>query len=166
MAPERTSTVNISLPESLREFVQARAAQRCSSVSEYIRELVREDERRARQDTVLDALTDGTAVVPGIWASEVANVLVMKERSNRLTPCRDRLASHLPLQTSDCGRLTEGPFTFSVVSNVARERALTVYDAHYLELATRLELPLASLDQELLRAASEASVELVGNPTS
>ncbi|MFY9342675.1 MAG: type II toxin-antitoxin system ParD family antitoxin [Planctomycetota bacterium] len=39
--------MNISLPETLREFVEARATARYSSVSEYIRELVREDERRA-----------------------------------------------------------------------------------------------------------------------
>ncbi|MEW6745603.1 MAG: type II toxin-antitoxin system ParD family antitoxin [Planctomycetota bacterium] len=42
------STMNISLPESLRQFVLARVAERYGSASEYIRELVREDERRAR----------------------------------------------------------------------------------------------------------------------
>ena len=61
MDPERTSTMNISLPERLREFVQARAAQRYSSVSEYIRELVREDERRARQEKAEEALASGLA---------------------------------------------------------------------------------------------------------
>ena len=41
------ATMNISLPEALRRFVEARATERYSSVSEYIRELVREDQRRA-----------------------------------------------------------------------------------------------------------------------
>ena len=44
---DRMATMNISLPEALRRFVEARARERYSSVSEYIRELVREDERRA-----------------------------------------------------------------------------------------------------------------------
>lgn len=61
MDAERTSTMNISLPESLRDFVQARVAQRYSSVSEYIRELVRADERRARQEKAEEALASGLA---------------------------------------------------------------------------------------------------------
>src|SRR5262245_34666162 len=56
---EPMSTMNISLPESLREFVQSRAAQRYGSVSEYIRELVREDERRARLEHNEEALVKG-----------------------------------------------------------------------------------------------------------
>ncbi len=43
----RMATMNISLPEALRRFVESRATQRYGSVSEYIRDLVREDERRA-----------------------------------------------------------------------------------------------------------------------
>jgi antitoxin ParD1/3/4 len=44
---DRMTTMNISLPEALRRFVETRATERYGSVSEYIRELVREDERRA-----------------------------------------------------------------------------------------------------------------------
>ena len=39
--------MNIALPEALRRFVESRAAQCDSSVSEYILELVRQDQRRA-----------------------------------------------------------------------------------------------------------------------
>ena len=38
---------------------------------------------------------------------------------------------------------------------------LTVYDAVYLELALRTGSPLATLDAQLRRAASEAGVEIL-----
>jgi len=39
---------------------------------------------------------------------------------------------------------------------------LTLYDASYLELAIRRNLPLASLDQELRAAAKASGVKLMG----
>jgi putative addiction module CopG family antidote len=58
---ERMATMNISLPEPLRRFVEARATERYSSASEYIRELVREDERRALAERTEAALVEGLA---------------------------------------------------------------------------------------------------------
>ena len=43
---DRMTTMNIAMPEALRRFVESRAAQRNSSVSEYLLELVRQDEAR------------------------------------------------------------------------------------------------------------------------
>lgn len=121
-----------------------------------------ETEAEALAETVLVALSDGTAAAPGIWASEVANVLVTKERARRLTDEETNalftFLARLPIVVD----WTDGPYTFSVVARVAREHRLTVYDAHYLELARRLGVPLASLDRNLLRAAREASVEVLG----
>ncbi len=49
-------TMNVSLPDPLKEFVDDQVASgRYSSVSEYVRELIREDEKRKAQ-TKLDAL--------------------------------------------------------------------------------------------------------------
>jgi predicted nucleic acid-binding protein len=42
---------------------------------------------------------------------------------------------------------------------------LTVYDAAYLELAARRNLPLAALDGALVGAARAEGVSLVGDPT-
>jgi predicted nucleic acid-binding protein len=39
---------------------------------------------------------------------------------------------------------------------------VTVYDAAYLELARRVEAPLATLDRRLAAAAGAAGVALVG----
>ena len=41
---------------------------------------------------------------------------------------------------------------------LAREHRLTSYDAAFLELANRLQLPLATNDKDLMRAASDATL--------
>jgi predicted nucleic acid-binding protein len=45
---------------------------------------------------------------------------------------------------------------------LARTHHLSAYDAAYLELAIREGLPLATLDDDLRRAAARAGVVLVG----
>jgi antitoxin ParD1/3/4 len=53
-------SMNISLPEPLKEFVDAQiAAGRYSSVSEYIRELIREDEKRKAEERLEALLFEG-----------------------------------------------------------------------------------------------------------
>ncbi len=44
---------------------------------------------------------------------------------------------------------------------LAERFELTTYDTAYLELAMRLAVPLATLDQDLARAAREAGVALI-----
>jgi predicted nucleic acid-binding protein len=46
---------------------------------------------------------------------------------------------------------------------LARTYKISAYDAAYLELAIREGLPLATLDDDLRRAACAAGVELVGS---
>lgn len=46
--------------------------------------------------------------------------------------------------------------------DLAREHRLSVYDAAYLELAIRRQLPLASLDRQLRAAAVASGVALFG----
>jgi predicted nucleic acid-binding protein len=45
---------------------------------------------------------------------------------------------------------------------LARRYKLSSYDASYLELALRLGMPLATLDQDLLKAAKKAGVKKFG----
>jgi predicted nucleic acid-binding protein len=44
---------------------------------------------------------------------------------------------------------------------LARQRSLTFYDASYLELAKRLDLPIATLDEAILKAARAEGVEMI-----
>jgi antitoxin ParD1/3/4 len=55
-------TMNISLPDPLKEFVDAQITSgRYSSVSEYVRELIREDEKRRATDRLEALLLEGLA---------------------------------------------------------------------------------------------------------
>jgi len=50
------------------------------------------------------------------------------------------------------------PACVSKITGLADKHGLTIYDASYLELSTRLFCPLATLDQRLLQAAENEGV--------
>ena len=50
---------------------------------------------------------------------------------------------------------------FTTILSIAETQKLTAYDAAYLELAMRLQIPLATLDKNLCRAALAAGVKLL-----
>lgn len=53
-------SMNISLPDPLKQFVDGQIAEgRYSSVSEYVRELIRADEKRKAQDQLATLLLEG-----------------------------------------------------------------------------------------------------------
>ena len=52
------------------------------------------------------------------------------------------------------------------ILDLAASQNLTVYDAAYLELSLRSGLPLATLDQALLRAAFTVGVQTLGGAIS
>lgn len=53
-------TMNISLPDQLKQFVDEQMEKgRYSSVSEYVRELIREDEKRKAQENLEALLMEG-----------------------------------------------------------------------------------------------------------
>lgn len=55
-------TVNISLPESMKDFLERQtSAGQYSSVSEYVRALIREDEKRRERERVEALLLEGLA---------------------------------------------------------------------------------------------------------
>ncbi|MBA2849041.1 type II toxin-antitoxin system VapC family toxin [Thermosulfuriphilus ammonigenes] len=119
-----------------------------------------EDEGDLYSEKVLDALGEGRAWVPSIWPLEVANALLMAERRRRLTRAEVEnflsLLQELPIQV-------EGDTILRVWGEIlllAREEGLSVYDAAYLNLAMRLGLPLATLDQALQKAARNCGVEV------
>ena len=117
-----------------------------------------EDEARDATDRVLEHLREGGAVVPAIWPCETVNALAMAARRGRMTEVRRndifRLIRQLPIQIDTVGN---GLVWTETLTLTDRHR-LTVYDATYLELAKRRGLPLATLDDELPRAAATENV--------
>lgn len=107
---------------------------------------------------VLDRVVEGGATVPLLWPLEVGNVLLVAERRNRIAPGARlhalRALSDLPI-TCD----PEMPrYAWTEAMDLAVEHGLTLYDATYLELALRRNLPLATFDQALRAAAAAAGV--------
>jgi len=118
-----------------------------------------EDECDAYADSVLAALTGAEACVPSIWPVEVANVLLVAERRDRIAAADSarfvKLLADLPIVVDEGGhRRTQGP-----VLDLGRRTGLSAYDACYLDLAMRLGVPLATRDDRLREAASANGVE-------
>ena len=92
---------------------------------------------------------------------EVANVLLAATRRGRISEedwprIRDALeALPIDIEPESCARVLH------TVLPIATKHALSVYDAVYLELALRLGLPLATLDQRLIAAGKAAGVKVL-----
>ncbi len=109
-----------------------------------------------------DLIADDCAWVPSLWPIEVANSLTVNLRRGRITPLR-RSESLVDLQLLPILYDPEtGDHVWGRTLELADRHQLTVYDATYLELALRLQLPLATLDDDLRKAAQEEGVPLLG----
>jgi predicted nucleic acid-binding protein len=112
-----------------------------------------EDEASSWTDGLLERLRQGDRiVVPAHWPTEILNGLLVASRRKRIKPGQPALfwdeLARLPIQT-------EPPLTAlqaKAVLALSEKHGLTVYDAAYLELAIRCQLPLATLDTDLRNA--------------
>jgi predicted nucleic acid-binding protein len=101
-------------------------------------------------------------VVPPLWQLEIANGFVTTERRGVFTVSDTSEAlRNLDVVIAQAIETTRDSFSIRSVLHTAREFRLTAYDAVYLETALREKLPLATLDRQLLTAASKAGVELL-----
>ena len=99
------------------------------------------------------------AVVPGIWWYELRNAFVVNERRGRLDAADTGaiLADLAELRITIDSYHDDG-----ALLALGRQHGLSIYDAAYLEVALRRELPLATLDQRLRQAAAARGVTLLG----
>ena len=109
---------------------------------------------------VLDAIKHDNALVPATWGLEVANVIARAEAKALVTEAR----SGAFLEMLDGVDIEMDAATFahalSDTLQLARRYHLSAYDASYLELALRLGVPLATLDEDLQKAVKKAGVKL------
>jgi len=111
-----------------------------------------EDERNDRADNVMRQVARTGAVVPSLWRLEIANALQAAVRRKRISATY-RDTSIVDLRSFPIVVDSETDHhAWGTTLSLAERCQLTLYDAAYLELAQRLRLPLASLDQAL-RAA-------------
>ena len=111
---------------------------------------------------VLDRVTASGAWVPSLWRIEVANVLEMSVRRNRMgSDLRNEALANLSLLPISLDPETDRQ-AWGATLRLAERHRLTMYDAVYLELAVRRTIPLATLDVELRAAGSAEGVKLLG----
>ncbi|OIQ87538.1 tRNA(fMet)-specific endonuclease VapC [mine drainage metagenome] len=108
---------------------------------------------------VLDAMKQDSAFVPVTWGLEVANVIARAEAKGLVTEARS--GTFLEMLDSVDIDVDSSTFTqaLSDTLQLARRYKLSSYDASYLELALRLGMPLATLDEDLQKAAKKAGVK-------
>ncbi|MHB8622959.1 MAG: type II toxin-antitoxin system VapC family toxin [Sulfuricaulis sp.] len=116
----------------------------------------------AYAEVVLEAMKQASVLVPVTWGLEVANVIARAEAKNLVTEARSRTFLGM-LNGVDIICDAE---TFSQALpdtlHLARRYRLSSYDASYLELALRMSLPLATLDEELQNAAERCGIKRFG----
>jgi predicted nucleic acid-binding protein len=108
---------------------------------------------------VLDAFRDLSAMVPVTWGLEVANVIARAEAKALVNEARSETFLEM-LEELDID-VDAATFhrAFSATLQLARRYKLSAYDASYLELALRKGVPLATLDEDLQKAAKKAGVK-------
>jgi predicted nucleic acid-binding protein len=102
-----------------------------------------------------------SAVAPAFWPHEVLNALLVGEARKRISKSLTntfltdlaKLPVELKLRTAD--------EVFDRGQDLSHRYGLTAYDAAYLQLAETIGLPLATLDQDLIRACKASGVALV-----
>ena len=108
---------------------------------------------------VLDAMKKANAHVPVTWGLEMANVIARAEAKGWVTEAR----SGAFLEMLEGVDIEVDTATFqhamSDTLQLARRYKLSAYDASYLELALRQGIPLATLDEDLQKAAKKSGVK-------
>lgn len=120
------------------------------------------DESTPKTAQIQDRLATEAAVVPGHWFLEIANVLAMAEKRKRISLADSglfvQLLSVMDIQVDE----EASRRAFEHVLPLCRSHGLTSYDAVYLDLALRRQLPIASLDDALRQAAKKLGLKVLG----
>lgn len=109
----------------------------------------------AYSNGILERLTlpNERAHVPCHWSLEIANVATRGERMGYIEWSMVEYFLHLIEDIDFQIDVEASTRALTELTDLARHYRLTPYDAAYLELAQRLECPLATLDKDLRRAA-------------
>ena len=121
-----------------------------------------EDEHTPNALALFRRVAEEGAVVPSLWSLEVANALRAAVRRRRCEePFVDRSLLRLDRLPIAIDTETDA-HAWGMTRALSREEDLTLYDAAYLELALRLDRPLASNDTDLIDAARRRGIEVLG----
>ena len=118
------------------------------------------DEHSPHAEEILERFLKGSLVlwVPSLWFYEITNLLVTACNRFRIHPSAVEesfdLMDALPLKTD-----TPDIVAARRSLRLAQHSDLSAYDAAYLELANRLQIPLLTFDKKLVRACQSHHLE-------
>jgi len=108
---------------------------------------------------VLEAMKEAVALVPVTWGLEVSNVIARAEAKELVTEARSEAFLEMLGGVDIAVDVATFSHALSDTLHLARRYRLSAYDASYLELALREGLPLATLDEDLQKAAKRTGVK-------
>jgi predicted nucleic acid-binding protein len=117
------------------------------------------DEASDYADSVLLAVESQTVIVPAIWAAEITNALLVGERRKRIR--RPEVQRFVEL-LKGLNIVEDAQSVADAVRNIfplAQNYSLSAYDGAYLDVAVRRDIPLATLDGDLKKAALAAGIK-------
>jgi predicted nucleic acid-binding protein len=121
-----------------------------------------QDERTDAIVAILRRVAVAGAIVPALWRLEVLSGLQVAVRRGRIDSAYRNASLSDLLSLAIAIDPDTNRQAWSATLHLSDRFGLTPYDASYLELARRRELPLATLDAALARAAHADNVPLVG----
>ena len=98
------------------------------------------------------------AIVPQLFRYEISNLILNNTRKNEIDA---RAMAFKFIESISVTMDFKTPLYLDLV-DLASEAQLSVYDAIYLELAIRYEVPLATYDKKLAKAAKKFGIEVSG----
>ncbi len=116
------------------------------------------DENSATAETAIINLRGSNVIAPDLIWHEVRNVPMVARRRNRID---FNLAMESFQKLRNLGVATLPISNESMILALAERHKLTAYDAAYLTLALETKLPLATLDKQLIAAATHENVPLL-----
>jgi predicted nucleic acid-binding protein len=94
--------------------------------------------------------------VPPLWHLEIRNILFLKEKRGFITSeYVDTALTFFDTYNISTDHGTTNGMSLSAINKLVRMYGLTTYDASYIELALRLNLPIATLDVQMIEVARE-----------
>jgi predicted nucleic acid-binding protein len=108
-------------------------------------------------EKLLDSASHGLLHTAFIWPAEFANAANVLVNRGLLT---EALGAEMISLSQDFGFIVDNVPAPAELYSVSRKYGLTAYDAAYLELSIRLNLPLATRDTELTKAAKNLNLYL------
>ena len=122
------------------------------------------DEASEATDRLRDSLLEDRVFVPPLWPAEVGSVLLAAARRGRIGADEwPRICANLECLPIEVEPVSPSRFWGPALA-LADRYDLSVYDATYLELALRLNIPLTTLDRALAVAARSAGVDTPAIP--